>query len=621
MANPANITANERKAAEEEANELVKAALLISGVEKRRYGKLKDELANNYLLGTDQYPDMFDKALRILGNYQTTRPNMPFRGNGSKAGLAFIQRGGRRGQGCGGCAGTSGRGETPTSGGADASGGGGDVSTMTGGSGGERAKKTNNCGDSHCYNCGSTDHWAYECLQLTNKQQAWLHMNLECSEDVEEQEHQEGHQLLNWTMVQGGALPDNRAYLDGCSMVTAFKMDKYLREIKTVPGGIKINCNAGVVSTNQMGTYRNLKVWYIPDGITNIFLMHKLKKKYCITYDSWEGHYIVHTPKGEVNFHKDKQGLPYIELDGPTGCKAAMMLLQSMQQEHHVCTEVEVLHVQTVHGNYERHTKRDMLQAKEARRAQAMIGNPSKGDFKGMVSGNLIKNCLVTMTDITNARKIFCPDLAGIRGKTVQQTPAPVVADYVAVTCLLVEQNGIVTMAADVFFVDSTSFLVTLSRRIKFITVEHVPVRTAISLSKHITRILQVYERAGFRVRTILMDGEFEKVQDSIPHVECNATVAKEHVSKAERTIRTIKKQMRGLLATLPFQHIPRCMKIKFDYFMVLWLNAFPVKDGILAAYSPGNCSCGGKWTTVNIAEFFRGRTVRFMTNRPPQTQ
>jgi hypothetical protein len=91
VANPAKITANERKAAEEEANESVKAALLISGAEKRRYGKLKDELANNYLLGTDQYPNTFDKALRILGNYQTMRPNMPFRENGPEAGLAFIQ--------------------------------------------------------------------------------------------------------------------------------------------------------------------------------------------------------------------------------------------------------------------------------------------------------------------------------------------------------------------------------------------------------------------------------------------------------------------------------------------------------------------------------------------------
>jgi hypothetical protein len=91
VANLANITANKRKAAEEEANKLVKAAILISGAEKCRHGKLKDKLANNYLLGADQYPDTFHKALHILANYQTTRPNMPFRGNGPEAGLAFIQ--------------------------------------------------------------------------------------------------------------------------------------------------------------------------------------------------------------------------------------------------------------------------------------------------------------------------------------------------------------------------------------------------------------------------------------------------------------------------------------------------------------------------------------------------
>jgi hypothetical protein len=208
----------------------------------------------------------------------------------------------------------------------------------------------------------------------------------------EEQEGQsQGHQLLNVTLAQGGALPDNRAYLDGCSTVTAFKTDKYFKEIRTVRGGIKINCNAGAVATNQMGRYGNLKVWYIPDGIANIFSMHELEKKYCITYDSWEGHYVVHTPKGEVKFHKDEQGLPYIELDGVGGCKVAILLLQSIQGEHVAETDIGVLHVQTVRGNYEGHTKKDVMQAKEARRVQAMTRNPSKKDFKGMLSGNMIK--------------------------------------------------------------------------------------------------------------------------------------------------------------------------------------------------------------------------------------
>ena len=282
-------------------------------------------------------------------------------------------------------------------------------------------------------------------------------------------------------------------------------------------------------------------MWDIPDGIANIFSMHELEKKYRITFDSWEGHYVVHTPKGEVKFHKDKQGLPYIELDGAGGREAAVLLLQSIQGEHVAKMDIGILHVRTVQGNYEGHTKKDVMQAKEARRAQAMIVNPSEKDFKGMVSGNMIKNCPVTTTDITNALAIFGPDLASIRGKTVRRTPAPVVADYVAVPRALVEQNKVVTLAADVFFVDGTAFLITVSRQIKFITAEHVQVRTATSLSKHLTRVLQVYGRAGFKVRTILMDGEFEKVRNLMPCVECNMTVAKEHVSEAERTIRTIK--------------------------------------------------------------------------------
>ena len=58
---------------------------------------------------------------------------------------------------------------------------------------------------------------------------------------------------------------------------------------------------------------------------------------------------------------------------------------------------------------------------------------------------------------------------------------------------------------------DGTAFLLMAARRKQIVTAEHVPVRTATSLSKHLKRILEVYGCAGFVVRTILMDGEFEK--------------------------------------------------------------------------------------------------------------
>jgi hypothetical protein len=115
-----------------------------------------------------------------------------------------------------------------------------------------------------------------------------------------------------------------------------------------------------------------------------------------------------------------------------------------------------------------------------------MLRNPSKKDFQGLVSGNLIPNCPIARANIPNALKIFGPDLASIRGKTGQWTPAPVVADYLAIPPQLVDANKAVTLVADVFFVDGIAFLITVSRRIKFMTTEHLPVRTAMSLSKHL---------------------------------------------------------------------------------------------------------------------------------------
>ncbi len=148
------------------------------------------------------------------------------------------------------------------------------------------------------------------------------------------------------------------------------------------------------------------------------------------------------------------------------------------------------------------------------------------------MSGNLIPNCPITRANISNACKFLGPDLASIHGKTVQRMPAPVVADYVAIPWQLVDANKAVTLAADVFFMDGIAFLITVSRRIKFVTTEHLPVRTATSLSKNLQQVLLVYRRDGFRVRSILMDEEFEKVKGLMPTVECNTTTAKDTLAR-----------------------------------------------------------------------------------------
>jgi hypothetical protein len=142
--------------------------------------------------------------------------------------------------------------------------------------------------------------------------------------------------------------------------------------------------------------------------------------------------------------------------------------------------EAAATFVQKVQHNYKGYTKRKILQAKEAGHRMGMIGNPSKGDFKKMVRGNMINNCPVITNAITKVHAIFGPDLPSLRGKTVQRTPAPVVADYLSVPRELVEQNMMVMLTADIFF------LLTVLRQIKFMTTEHVTTCMAKSLSKHL---------------------------------------------------------------------------------------------------------------------------------------
>jgi hypothetical protein len=97
-----NVTVDNIERVEANAGEAVKAALLISGADKLRYGKLKDKLANNYLLRSDHYLDKSHKVLHILGNYQMTRSNAPFRASQNDRGVSFQQQGSQAGQrGCG----------------------------------------------------------------------------------------------------------------------------------------------------------------------------------------------------------------------------------------------------------------------------------------------------------------------------------------------------------------------------------------------------------------------------------------------------------------------------------------------------------------------------------------
>ncbi len=140
-------------------------------------------------------------------------------------------------------------------------------------------------------------------------------------------------------------------------------------------------------------------------------------------------------------------------------------------------------------------------------------------------------------------------------------------------------------MTVDVMFMNSVPFLVSASHGLNLITAEYTPSRTAKLLAGGIRHIMDLYSRGGFQVGTVLMDNEFEKLTNLVPIIQINTTAAKEHVPKIERRIHLIKEQGKGILNTLPFKKLPRVILIELIYHVVLWLNAFPLKNSGVSAY------------------------------------
>ena len=241
----------------------------------------------------------------------------------------------------------------------------------------------------------------------------------------------------------------------------------------------------------------------------------------------------------------------------------------------------------TVRSNYNGFSRKQIDNAATARRLLGMVASPSNRDFEGLVRYNMIKDCPITITDVKNAHKIYSPDLAAIRGKTIQRKPTRVITDYVDIPKEIIDVNQRVTLAADIMFVNSVPFLVSVSRNINLITIEHAPQRTASKLGILLHCIARVYARAGFTVQTILMDNDFKKVRDHVPMLALNTPAANKNIGDIKRRIRVVKERSRGIICTLPYAKIPQIILIHLINFVVMWLNNFPTRDGISMDYSP----------------------------------
>ena len=103
----------------------------------------------------------------------------------------------------------------------------------------------------------------------------------------------------------------------------------------------------------------------------------------------------------------------------------------------------------------------------------AGLGFPFQCDFKWILQSHQIVDCPVTFQDAEVAYKIWGPNIAVLKGKTMRKAPSAMVLNLVQIPNEIRDFHHNVTLSVDVFFINSIPFLITLSRNIQFTTVTH----------------------------------------------------------------------------------------------------------------------------------------------------
>jgi hypothetical protein len=122
-----------------------------------------------------------------------------------------------------------------------------------------------------------------------------------------------------------------------------------------------------------------------------------------------------------------------------------------------------------------------------------------------------------------------------------------------------------VTLCAEIMYINRIPMLITISRHIRFGTIESIPYKANITLIQCLQNVIRLYTRGGFKVTYALVDGEFEALRGSLADngVILNTAARDRYVGDIERYIRTVKQRVRAKYNMLPFQRIPTRLVIE----------------------------------------------------------
>jgi hypothetical protein len=398
-------------------------------------------------------------------------------------------------------------------------------------------------------------------------------------------------------------IPDSWLVLDSASTINLIKTPELLKNIRLTDTEMRVHGNGGLAyrPTRLIGDLPGYdECWYDPQSLTNLLSLSKALDMFQVTLvrDEKGDAFLVTKPNGRTwRFNRHACGLFYLDTADPDlewegedeVVHDADEILEAEEAWAPLEEVDEAVLVTTVEDKKSNYTSEDYSKAVVARRLQKTLNFPSLKDFARYITKNQLPNCPVTRADIMRAEDIFGPAVEALKGKTVRRRPDKVREVISPLPSYIIKLYKDVTFAADIMFVNGIAMLLTISRKIKFGTVEELVSQNSKTLLGSIKKMCQIYARGGFRPRIALMDRQFEPLRGELAEIgiALNTTGTDEHVGDIERFVRTIKERMRCIKNMLPFDEIPPRLIIEMAKASVFWRNAFPVVNGVSKDLSP----------------------------------